>query len=192
MGLVIGLTGKNCAGKDATADLLEARGFERHSLSDALRDELRARGAPITREALIDVGNELRHAEGPATLARRMRRKMQTDRVVLVSVRNLAEVSSLRELEGFHLVAIEAPAEVRFARERDRNPHRGEGMAKDLDAFLALEAREDGRDAASQQLGATIAAADHVIENNGTLDALERAVDGLLAELERAGGEHGE
>lgn len=185
MAVVLGLTGRNCAGKDATADLLERRhGFERHSLSDALRDELRSRGAAITREALIDVGNELRLAEGPATLARRMKRKMETDRVVLVSVRNLAEVSSLRELAGFRLIALDAPAAVRFRREQERNPHRGEGTAASLDAFLALEAREDGVDAASQQLGQTIAAADHVIRNDGTLQDLERAVEALLEAIE--------
>jgi dCMP deaminase len=184
MGIVIGLTGKNCAGKDAAADVLERRSFERHSLSDALRDELRSRGTPITREALIAVGNELRHAEGPATLARRMKRRMRGDRVVLVSVRNLAEVSSLRELENFHLVAIEAPPEVRFQRERERNPHRGEGTAPTLEAFLALEAKEDGRDPASQQLGRTIAAADHGIVNTGTLEDLERAIDALLQEID--------
>jgi dephospho-CoA kinase len=187
MGIVIGLTGRNCAGKDAAADILERHGFERHSLSDALRDELRARGLPITREALIATGNELREAEGPATLAQRMKRKMKTDRVVLVSVRNLAEVSSLGELPNFTLVAVDAPAELRFRREHERNPHRGEGMAPDLDAFLALEAREEGAKATSQQLGATIEAADHRIQNTGTLEDLERAILDIVEGMEDGG-----
>ena len=187
MGIVVGLTGRNCAGKDAAADILERLGFERHSLSDALRDELRARGEKITREALIAIGNELREAEGPATLARRMKRKMKSDRVVLVSVRNRAEVSSLRELPDFRLLAIDAPAPLRFQRERERNPHRGEGMAPDLDAFLALEAREEGAEATSQQLGATIAAADHLILNTGTLEELERAILDLLEGMDDGG-----
>ena len=181
--LVIGLTGRNCAGKDATADLLEQRGFERHSLSDAIREELRARGRDVTREALIELGNELRREEGPATLAERMKRTIQTDRVVLVSIRSVPEVDSLRALDGFFLVAVDAPAETRFAREHERNPHRGEGMARDLEHFLELEAREDTDDPAAQQLGATIRAADHVIQNDGTLEDLEAKLAALLERL---------
>lgn len=186
--LVIGLTGRNCAGKDATADILERLGFERHSLSDAIRAELRARGESVTREALIELGNALRREEGPATLAERMKRTIQTDRVVLVSVRSVPEVESLRELEGFYLIALEAPPRTRFTREHERNPHRGEGVAADLDAFLELEAREDTDDPATQQLGATIRAADHVIANDGTLQDLEDKVSALLARIASAQG----
>src|SRR5262245_39038475 len=98
---VIGLTGRNCAGKDTVAGLLAPRGFERHSLSDALRVELTARGVPIMREALIALGRELREKEGPAVLAERMKRMIRTQKVVLVSVRSPAEVASLRRLPGF-------------------------------------------------------------------------------------------
>lgn len=181
---VIGLTGRNCAGKDAIADFLEDRRFERHSLSDAIREELRTRGRRVTRESLIALGNELRRVEGPATLAERMKTIIRTARVVLVSVRSVPEVESLRDLDGFRLVAVEAPPAVRFAREHERNPHRGEGTAPDLEAFLALEALEDTDDPATQQLGRTIALADHVIHNDGTLEDLERKVETLLQALD--------
>ncbi len=176
--IVLGITGKNCAGKDSVADVLERRGFARLSLSDALRDELRDRGRPITREALIAVGNELRRHEGPAALAERMKRRIAGDRVCLVSVRNRAEVASLRGLPGFHLLAVTASPEVRFEREHVRG--RREGAPATLEAFLALEARENGSDPTSQQLEATIAEADHVIENDGSLEDLERRVVALL------------
>jgi dephospho-CoA kinase len=185
--LVIGITGRNCAGKDTVADVLEARGFERHSLSDAIRAELRARGGVITREALIALGRELRAAEGPAVLAERMKRMIRTDRVCLVSVRSPAEVRSLRELEGFVLLAVEAPVDVRFAREvaRDR-----EGADGTLEEFVALEAREDSSDANAQQLSAAIALADHVLVNDGAPADLERSVAVLLDRL--AAGTGGE
>jgi dCMP deaminase len=185
--LVIGLAGRNCAGKDTVADLLEARGFERHSLSDALRDELRARGVPVTREALIAVGQELRRAEGPAVLAERMKRRLRTGRAVLVSVRSPAEVASLRSLARFVLVAVEAGLETRWQRERARA--RGEGVPATFEAFAALEALEDGRDPHAQQLSAAIALADETLDNDTTLDDLERRVSALLARLE--GGSRG-
>jgi len=182
--IVIGITGKNCAGKDATADVLESVGFERHSLSDALRAELRARGVPVTREALIDVGIELREAEGPAVLAERMMRLMRTDRVCLVSVRSPAEVRTLRRLERFHLLAVAAPASVRFARERARHHERQESVPPTLEAFLALEERENTHDENAQQLDATIDMADETLLNEGDLDELRAQVLALLESLD--------
>lgn len=178
--VVLGITGRNCAGKDTVADLLERRGFERHSLSDVLRVELRARGAEITRAALIDVGRELREREGPAVLADRMKGMIRTDRVALVSVRSPIEVASLRALAGFTLVAVEAPVDVRFLRETSR---KREGPAPTLDEFVALERREDSTDPNAQQLGATIAMADRVLANDGTIADLEARVARLLEDL---------
>lgn len=179
--IVLGITGRNCAGKDSVADLLEARGFERHSLSDAIREELRQRGEAIDRPALIALGRELREAEGPAVLAERMKRMIRTARVTLVSVRSPAEVTSLRELDGFRLWNVHADTEVRFAREvgRDR-----EAAVQDLERFRELEAVEDTDDPNAQQLAATIALADTTIENNGTLEDLEREVERFLDDID--------
>jgi dephospho-CoA kinase len=179
--LVIGLTGRNCAGKDTVADLLQARDFERHSLSDALREELRLRGVPVTREALIAIGRELRQAEGPAVLAERMKRMIRTDRVVLVSVRSPAEVESLRRLPGFVLVAVDARIDVRFERERSR---RREQAPLTFESFAALEAMEETNDPNAQQLGATIRLADRVLPNDDTKEALAARVEDLLEDLD--------
>ena len=179
--LVIGITGRNCAGKDTVADLLEARGYERHSLSDVLREELRARRVPVTREALIAVGRELREKEGPAVLAERMKRLLATERAALVSVRSPAEVASLRRLPGFVLVAVEAPVEVRFGREASR---RREGATATSEEFERLEALEDTADPNAQQVAATIALADHRLANDGTLRQLEERVVRLLGEID--------
>jgi dephospho-CoA kinase len=146
-----------------------------------LREELRARGAEITRAALIDVGRELREREGPAVLADRMKRMIRTDRVALVSVRSPAEVASLRALPGFVLLTVEAPVEVRFARETSR---RREGGVRTLAEFVALERREDTTEANAQQLGAAIALSDRVVRNDGDLSALEARVDRLLEDLD--------
>jgi dephospho-CoA kinase len=179
--LVIGITGRNCAGKDSAAKALRDRGFESHSLSDVLRVELRARGEPITRPALIAVGNELRKAEGPAVLARRVQSLMAGDRVALVSVRSPAEVACLRELPRFVLVGLEAPAAVRFARERERAR---ESAPATLAEFEALEARENTRDPNAQQLDATMREADYRVANEGTLDELETRIGALLEAID--------
>lgn len=180
--LVIGITGRNCAGKDAAAAALAREGFESHSLSDVLREELRARGQDITRPALIDLGNELRAAEGPAVLARRVQALMKSDLVTLVSVRNPAEVECLRALPRFVLLGVEAPAGVRFERERQRGR---EGAPATLAEFEGLEARENTDDPRAQQLDRTMALADHRLVNDGTLRAFETQVRSLAAALRK-------
>ncbi len=180
--LVIGITGRNCAGKDSVARALEKRGFESHSLSDVLRVELRRRGETITRPALIALGNELREAEGPAVLARRVQDLMQTDRATLVSVRNPAEVACLCAIDGFHLWGVEAAVRVRFDREVGRGR---ESVVETLDAFTELEARENTANPNAQQLDSTIRLADHMISNDGTLDQLDARVAALLEQIDR-------
>ena len=181
MGVVIGITGRNCAGKDTVAAILERHGFERYSLSDVLRAELRKRGEEITRPTLIALGNELRTAEGPATLAIRVQDMIQTERCALVSVRNPMEVERLREIPGFEFWAVDAPVEVRFARETSRGR---ESLPASLEEFVELEARENTSDPNAQQLDATYNLADWEIQNDGTLEELEARVMGRIEALE--------
>lgn len=178
--VVIGITGRNCAGKDSLAHVLVEEGFERLSLSDVLRTELERRGRAITREALIAVGVELREAQGPAVLAERAKEMMTTDRVCLVSVRSPREVAALRTLPGFVLVAVDAPVEVRFVRERDRNR---ESAVTTLEEFVALEATENTSDEHAQQLDATLVLADEVLVNDGTPNDLKEKVLAFLRRI---------
>lgn len=183
MALVIGITGRNCAGKDTVANSLRKRGFESYSLSDVLRVELKRRGVPIERASLIALGNELRAAEGPATLARRVAAMIKTERCAIVSVRNPVEVEALREIDGFVLLGVDAPVDVRFARETSRGR---ESAPATLEVFMELEARENTADPNAQQLDATMREADEVLMNDGSLEAFEAQVTDLLAKLEAA------
>jgi len=178
--LVIGLVGKMCAGKDEIASILMKKGFEGHSLSDALREELDRRGLERTRQNLREVGNELRSTEGPQVLAERMKRMIEGDRVVLVSIRNPAEVASLRELDRFVLVGVDAPAEIRFERELRRGR---EDPPDSFQEFLYREELENSADPTGQQLDATFALADEIIKNVGTREELKREVEDMLKKV---------
>ena len=65
--MIIGLSGKNASGKGVVAEFLKSKGFYFFSLSDVIREEIRERGEEITRQRLIEVGNELRSKHGPIT-----------------------------------------------------------------------------------------------------------------------------
>ncbi|MEN6310189.1 MAG: AAA family ATPase [Acidobacteriota bacterium] len=88
---LVGLTGTNGAGKGEAAAYFISRGFAYLSLSDILRDELRARGLEVSRDNLILAGNELRREFGPDVLARRTMARV-TGPTVIDSIRNVREI----------------------------------------------------------------------------------------------------
>ena len=181
--MIMGLTGRMAAGKGTVADLLKARGFVYHSLSDVIRSVARERGLESSRANLTVIGNELRGEGGPSVLADRVLGWLEEGSdYVIDSVRNPAEVEALaRGRADFVMVCVDAPAAVRF----ERLTARGRlGDVQTLEEFEAQEARElHTDDPTTQQLLATEAKATHRIDNSGGLEALKRAVDSLLGTL---------
>ena len=181
--MLIGLTGRNASGKGEVANYLKGNSFEYHSLSDVIRDEIRSRGGEPTRENLIQTGNDLRRQFGPAILAHRILGRIEKDgNVVIDSIRNPAEVEVLRAGGHFRLVKVEASPDVRFQRIQKRGR---ENDPESYDDFLALEEQEASGDAHSQNLLGVEQLADHSLENNGTLEELQREADQLLLQLLR-------
>ena len=179
MGLVLGLTGPNAAGKGEVSAFLETRGFAVYSLSDIVREEAAARGLPPERDHLIRIGTLLREQGGLGVLAERLLPRLKGWDVV-DSIRNPAEVETLRRVPGFVLLGVDAPAEIRFARSRLR------ARPGDPDSFVEFAARErqeNSSNPAGQQLLATFALADRIVDNNGDLELLHRKVDDLLHSL---------
>lgn len=174
--LVVGLTGPNAAGKGEAARFLVSRGLAYHSLSDILREEVAARGLPPTRENLIEMGNALRRTGGPGVLAERTLGRL-TGRDVVDSIRNPAEVTTLRRESAFLLLAVDAPIELRYERARSRS-RPGDGDT--FEEFSAREERERGSDPAAQQIHLTIGMADLRVSNAGTVPQLERSIAEIL------------
>ena len=177
--MIIGLTGSYGAGKGEVADYLVKNGFEYFSLSDEIREVLMGRGMNPTRDNLISAGNELRAKFGAGYWAERVARKIKKSCVV-DSIRNPLEVEVLRRKDSFVLVAITAPAELRFERSKERG-----GVADDvtMQEFVENEKREMSSDPAKQQLHIVMEMADYKIVNDGTLEELHAKVDKVLEEL---------
>ena len=173
---IIGLTGTNGAGKGEVAAFFASAGFAAFSLSDIIRDELRSKGLEPSRDNLIREGNALRRRFGPDILARRVMERVR-GRSVIDSIRNPAEVAYLRTHGGFTLLAIDAPAGVRYERVRRRGR---DESAPSLEAFLAKEAEEMSLDARGQQLRTCIGLADRVIVNDGSLAQLHKKLEPFL------------
>lgn len=182
--MIIGLTGRNCSGKGATADYLKSKGFYFHSLSDVIREEIRKRGLEVTRENLIRVGNELRTEHDHGYLAERILERLDHDRNYIIdSIRHPQEVETLRRRNDFTLLAVKASREIRFERIKARDR---EGDPKTWEEFLALEEREAGNQGSEkQQLIGTEALADRVVNNEGSLEELQSDLADLIGRCMR-------
>jgi len=178
--MILGLAGRNGAGKGEVVRYLEARSFAPWSLSDVIREDLRARGVDETRERMIEAGNAIRARFGPGGLAVRLLERLEPDRNAVVdSIRHPAEVEALRKhTPSFRLIWVDAPEDVRFARVRERGRS---GDPASLEELRRLEARELGSDdPAAQQLLAVRELADFTIANDGSLEQLHRRVQEVL------------
>ena len=63
------MTGTNGSGKGEAAEYFKKKGYAYFSLSDLIREELQKSGKELTRDNLIEKGNELRDTYGPDILA---------------------------------------------------------------------------------------------------------------------------
>ncbi len=180
--MILGLTGRNGAGKGEVAHLLQDRGFAYLSLSDVIREELVRRGRDLTREELIRVGRELRARFGDGHLAQHLRSRIEPDRDFVVdSFRHPSEVQVFRDRSDFFLLNVEARSEIRFERIRERAR---ESDPPSLEEFRQLEQREAASEEShGQQLDACTSLADAIVENNGTLEELHREMSRLLSRL---------
>ncbi|MFH1106319.1 MAG: deaminase [Candidatus Micrarchaeota archaeon] len=182
--IIIGLTGRNAAGKTTAARYLETKGFYYHSLSDVIREEAKKRGIDGTRENLIALGNELREKFGASALADLTVQKLDPAKNYVVdSVRHPAEAQALKRAGQCSLFHIFAPVEIRFKRtvERERL-----GDPTTLKEFIQLEEREfQSSNVAAQQLLETERMADRLIENSGPAQEFEENLNAALAEIEQ-------
>lgn len=182
--MIIGLTGENCAGKGTVADYLRKKGFYYFSLSDIVREQLTVEGKEITRENLIKKGNEMRLESGAGVLAHRIIEKFENDKNYVVdSIRNPAEVETLKTRKDFFMFYISAPPEIRFERIRKRGR---ESDPKTYDAFLKIEKAEaDNVDKSKQNLSATSKLASKRITNDADFSYLYDLVDKALADISK-------
>lgn len=177
--MIIGLTGKNGAGKGVAADFLKESGYIYYSLSDVLREEMTKQGVPISRESLIKFANETRTTYGPSILAEKILAKLDPDKnYVIDSIRNPFEVEALRKRKDFHLIVIEADPKTRFERIKARARENDSVTYED---FLKIETAEAGsRNPSSQQLNRTQELADAAVDNNTTVDEFREQIKQVL------------
>jgi dephospho-CoA kinase len=182
--MIIGLTGANASGKGEAGSYLKSKGFQYYSLSDTLREEARAKGIEPSRENLIKLGNELREKNGPSVLANLTIKKIKdkNNRVVIDSIRNPFEIKALRKLNGFTLIGVDAPLEMRYERAVARNRP---GDPETLEEFVEKEKKENTGTSTNQQLENCLKAADVVIINDSSMEDFRKKIDETIAKIQK-------
>ena len=181
--MIIGLTGKNAAGKGELAKHIQSKGFAYFSLSDALREEATKRGLGHSRDILINLGNELRKKFGNGILAKRISEKIKKSAkkdFVIDSIRNPGEIEELRKNKGFLLIGVVTGQKIRFQRLLKR---RRIGDAATFEEFRKQEDRENNDEASGQQLDKCLELADKHISSNGTIDEANKEFDEWMDSL---------
>ncbi len=106
------------------------------------------------------------------------------DDAVVDSIRTPAEVEALRERGDFLLIEVRADQEARWER-MNRRGRSGDPLDKEV--FLKQEEAEaSSNDEAGQALDTTAEMADITIDNDGTLEELERKLEEVWSNLSRA------
>ncbi len=174
--MIIGLTGSMGCGKGEIVNILQKKGFEYITLSSMVREEARRRGIPEEREKLMEVGNSMRATGGAGILSKKALQKIKAsghDKWVVDGIRNPAEIDELKSSGNAYIVGVSADRNllveriVKRARESDSKTR--EDILKKIEREWGKDEPPDG-----QQVGKCMEKADHVIENNGTLDDLSK------------------
>jgi len=182
--MILGLTGKNAAGKGELADHLKNKGFVYFSLSDALRDEATKQGLDHSRDVLIRLGTDLRKKFGNGILAERINEKINNlksqDNFVVDSIRNPGEIEELRKNDGFILIGVHTDAKVRFERLMKRGRV---GDSRTFEEFKEHEKKENNNEGSGQQLDKCLKMADKIIDSNGAIEEANNDLDSYVNSL---------
>ncbi len=183
--LRIGLTGRMGSGKGEAVRILKNYGLKYISLSDIVRREAAKIQPAFSRGQMQDLGNRLRREGGAGILGKMVRELIAaagTASWVIDGIRNPAEVTELRKMAGFFLIGIESNVETILARMKERG--RSTDAVSEKELRTALE-REWGSDEpeSGQQVGPTMAMADFLVNNDGSLAEFAAGLDAVFKKI---------
>ena len=175
---IIAFVGMPASGKSEAARIAAEMGIPVINMGDVIRREVLKRGLEPNDSNTGMVATELRKCEGMDAVAIRcvsQIRETGSELVVVDGVRGIAEVECFRREfgEGFVLISIYAPIEIRFSRVQKR------GRSDDMNNIEGLRRRDERE--LSWGMGEAIEASNVQIENNFTLETFKKDVVDVLS-----------
>jgi dephospho-CoA kinase len=177
MKLVIGLTGNIGAGKTIISDHLHKKyGADQVRFSRILMDVLDRLYLPQDRKNLQTLGVVVRESFGEDVIVNAFKKDLEKSRshvVVVDGIRYMNEVEMLRSFQNSILLFLDAPPELRYKRVVLRGEKGEEKIT--FDDFL-----KSGQRGTEKGLPEIKKVADHVIENDGSVEHLLKRIDDIV------------
>ena len=180
---VIGITGPIGSGKDTVAEYIgDKLGVKEFQISAPIKDYIRAQGLPVTRDNCQIYGNIIAEKFGPDYSAKIFLEALQKSGQTLGIVsgmRQMAQIEFLEQNTDFFLIAVDAPAEVRYARVTAR----GTVVEKaTLAEFVAQEVGENSGDSI-MRLFDCMKKAKITLPNYDDIEELYKKCDELIVQI---------
>ncbi|MCD6367951.1 MAG: AAA family ATPase [Candidatus Aenigmarchaeota archaeon] len=174
--MIVVIVGKPSSGKTTAANALKKLGFSVVSTGDIIREEIKRRGLPYTKETDAEIG-EWFHRGREGLIVQRLLDKVSGDKIVIEGLRDPLQLKELERRTGEKpiLIAIEAPFNVRLEREIKRGRFPGE-----TEKYLREREERESRHGEDK----LIDMADYVVKNDGvSLKEFEKNVRDLVKKL---------
>ncbi len=182
--MIIGITGTDGAGKGAVVNhMIKKHDYTHFSVRSEIVKEIELRNLPVDRKNMRLVSNDLRAQYGRSIWvdrALKLLKETNTKKIIIESIRALAEVDVLKANGGI-LIAVDARPEERYRRISSR---KSQSDAVTYEEFLAQEKIEmNDPDPNGMQKSAVMKSADFVLMNNRSIVSLYKKIDVVLAGL---------
>ena len=181
--IIIGLVGEMAAGKTTVTNYLkEKHGAVSFRFSDMLRDVLKRLHIEETRGNLQMISTLLRQNFGEDLMSKVLAKDAESSPhplIITEGIRRPTDVTYLKQLPGFHIIAINTNERTRYNRviERSENP---DDKSKTWEQF-----QKEGEQEAEQKIKEIAAESEYAIDNSGTTEELFAQVEEILIQIRK-------
>jgi dephospho-CoA kinase len=179
--LILGLTGQAGCGKGTIAEFLEEEYGAIHLRFSAILDDLlQTLGLENDRPTLTQLSETIRKGFGESVLSHAIAKQALTSSkklVVIDGFRRVEDLTSLETLPEFKLLALDAPARVRYERVKNRGEREDE-KEMSWEKFIS-----QGSSSTELTIPATMARAWRTMDNSGTKEEMKERMRELMKEL---------
>lgn len=183
--IIIGLSGRIASGKETAGKwLMKKTRADKVRFSDPLRQTLDLFSIPQSRENMQSLSTFLRQTYDEECIAKAIFKiTMQSPSPVSIidGVRRMADIKTFCDLDNFYLIFINTEQKIRYERMVARGENPGE-TEMTYDDFLQKDDAES-----EQQIEGLKKDANFIIDNNGSLDELEKQLEDVLEKIKKEG-----
>jgi dephospho-CoA kinase len=176
--LIVGITGKYCAGKGTVAEyLVKEKNFKHFSVREYITQHERLNPSAVDyREQLIAAGNKIRKEHGASFIIEELYKQALKEGVnaVIESIRCPNELKYIKKNGGI-IFGVDADPEIRFNRSKKRKDMASKFTS--VEDMLAKEKLEESLNPDEQNLSKCFEMADHQFINNETKKELYNQIE---------------